>query len=125
VAERARHRCEYCGAPEAIFNFPLEVEHVIPPGQGGSQADDNLALACRSCNLHKSDYLDGPDGSTQAVVRLYHPRRDEWRAHFSVETTGVIVGMTPAGRATVQRLRMNSPLQLAARQQWMRLGLFP
>jgi hypothetical protein len=35
VAERAAHRCEYCHAPEAIFNFPFEVEHIIPPLHGG------------------------------------------------------------------------------------------
>ena len=30
VAERAGHRCEYCLAPEAVFNFPFEVEHIFP-----------------------------------------------------------------------------------------------
>jgi hypothetical protein len=25
VALRAGHRCEYCHAPEAVFNFPFEV----------------------------------------------------------------------------------------------------
>jgi hypothetical protein len=30
VALQAGHRCEYCHAPEAVFNFPLEVEHIIP-----------------------------------------------------------------------------------------------
>jgi hypothetical protein len=29
VALRAEHRCEYCHAPEVVFNFPFEVEHVI------------------------------------------------------------------------------------------------
>lgn len=33
VSARAGHRCEYCHAPEAIFNFPFEVEHALPPGQ--------------------------------------------------------------------------------------------
>ena len=28
VAERAYHRCEYCHAPESIFNAVLEVEHI-------------------------------------------------------------------------------------------------
>lgn len=30
IAERANHRCEYCHAPELVFNFPFEVEHIIP-----------------------------------------------------------------------------------------------
>ena len=58
VAARAGHRCEYCQAPEAIFNFPFEVEHVVPPGKAGPDTEDNWALACRSCNLFKSDGLD-------------------------------------------------------------------
>jgi hypothetical protein len=44
VASRAGHRCEYCHAPEVIFNFPFEVEHVIPIARGGSDALQNLAL---------------------------------------------------------------------------------
>jgi hypothetical protein len=84
------------------------------------------ALACRACNLHKSDHLDGVDPETHTTVRLFHPRQDCWDEHFRVDlVTGAIVGLTPIGRATVARLQMNTPLQLAARQQWMQLGLFP
>jgi hypothetical protein len=45
AAERAGHRCEYCQAPEAIFNFPFEVEHILPPGRGGTDDESNLALS--------------------------------------------------------------------------------
>lgn len=55
VAQRAAHKCEYCGAPEAIFNFPFEVEHIIPQSQGGVDDETNLALSCRACNIHKSN----------------------------------------------------------------------
>ena len=51
VSERAEHRCEYCRAPELVFNFPFEVEHIVPVCRGGANTDANLALACRSCNL--------------------------------------------------------------------------
>ena len=27
--------CEYCAAPDAVFNFPFEVEHIDPPARGG------------------------------------------------------------------------------------------
>jgi hypothetical protein len=127
VAERARHRCEYCHAPEAIFNFPFEVEHIVPVSRLGPDDEGNLALACRACNLHKSDHLTGPDEAAQGgEVRLFHPRKDRWEEHFRVaEGTGVIEGLTPVGRATAARLQMNGPLQIDARRQWMRLGLFP
>lgn len=29
VAARARHLCEYCRAPERVFNLELEVDHVV------------------------------------------------------------------------------------------------
>lgn len=126
VAERAAHRCEYCGAPEAVFNFPFEVEHIEPLVRRGSDDNRNLALACRSCNVHKGDAVESEDGDTQTVVRLFHPRRDVWSEHFTVDvTTGAIVGKTAAGRATVTRLGMNTRVQLAARKQWMRLKMFP
>jgi hypothetical protein len=126
VARRAGHRCEYCHAPESIFNFPFEVEHIVPPGQQGPDDESNWALACRSCNLRKSNHLTGLDETTQIGQRLFHPRRDRWDHHFLVNSdTGVIQGTTPSGRATVARLQMNTPQQLEARKVWMRLGLFP
>ena len=126
VAKRAAHHCEYCHAPEAIFNFPFEVEHIIPVAHGGSNDDMNLALACRACNLHKSNHLDGVDPETKTAVRLFHPCRDSWDDNFKpIATAGTIVGRTPIGRATVARLRINTQTQVIARQQWMRLNLFP
>ena len=126
VALRAGHRCEYCHAPEAVFNLPLEVEHIVPFARGGEDATMNWALACRSCNLYKATYVSGSDSDSGAVVRLFHPREDQWKDHFQVTPdSGKIVGRTPIGRATVARLEMNSVAQIVARQQWMRLGLFP
>jgi HNH endonuclease len=126
VAARAGHRCEYCHAPEPVFNFPFEVEHVAPVSRGGRDDQDNMALACRSCNLFKSDHLTATDPETGAVVDLFDPRRETWAQHFQVETeTGVILGRTPSGRATIARLQINSSAQQAARRQWMQLGLFP
>ena len=59
MSQRAGHRCEYCHAPEAIFNLAFEVEHVIPISRQGADDESNLALACRACNLRKADYLTG------------------------------------------------------------------
>ena len=125
VASRANHRCEYCGAPEAIFNFPFEVEHIIPKSQGGSDEGSNLALACRTCNIYKSSWLTAIDPVTQTEVPLFNPRRDAWQENFLLDyETGAIRGLSPRGRASVERLRMNRPVQLAARMSWIELGLF-
>jgi hypothetical protein len=70
--------------------------------------------------------LDALTAMLPTVVRLFHPRQDRWEEHFRVDTdTGAVVGLTPIGCATVARLQMNTPTQLAARQQWMQLELFP
>jgi hypothetical protein len=126
VAPRAGHRCEYCHAPEAVFNLSFEVEHIVPVSRGGDDAAANWALACRACNLFKATHIHGRDPESQTVVRLFHPREDQWEEHFRVASeSGEIEGLTPIGWATVERLGMNRAAQVAARQQWMRLGLFP
>jgi hypothetical protein len=126
VSARAVHRREYCRAPEVIFNFPFEVEHIIPLGRDGRDNDSNWALACHSCNLFKSDFVEGIDQESSALTRLFHPRQDIWDEHFSVlSELGTVVGRTPIGRVTVFRLHMNAIAQTRARQGWIRLGLFP
>lgn len=126
VAERASHRCEYCHAPEAVFNLPFEVEHIVPPGRGGDDETANLALACRACNLYKADHLTGDDPQSNAARPLFNPRRDVWDEHFLVNAeTGEISGRTPVGRATIVRLRLNSPVRVESRRLWRQLRLSP
>ena len=44
VAKRAKHRCEYCHAPEIIFNLAFEVDHIVPLSKKGDEKPENLAL---------------------------------------------------------------------------------
>jgi hypothetical protein len=126
VAQRAGHRCEYCQAPEAVFNFPFEVEHPVPTCRQGADNESNRALACRACNVFKADHATGPDEITKTEVRLFNPRLELWADQFHAGAdTGEIRGLSPVGRATVVRLRMNNPGQMAARKLWVQLGLFP
>jgi hypothetical protein len=125
VAVRANHRCEYCQAPEAVFNLPFEVEHVLPLGSGGGHEFDNLALACRSCNVFKSNFTEAVDPGTNQTVSLFSPRCDPWDTHFKSLQSGEIVGLTPIGRATIDLLRLNTAVQISARLSWMRLGMYP
>lgn len=127
VAERAEHRCEYCHAPEVIFNVPFEVDHILPLAKGGTDEPSNWALACRVCNLRKLDAVDAIDPASGERVPLFNPREQTWEDHFQTqdESPFRVVGKTSVGRATVDRLQINAPLQLAAREQWVTLGLFP
>jgi hypothetical protein len=125
VARRAKHRCEYCHAPEIAFNFPFEVDHIMPAGEGGNNDDSNLALGCRSCNLYKSNATAAIDKVSGDTVRLFDPRQDAWDTHFAIAADSSIRGVIVSARATIEKLRINSERQIAARQQWTTLKLFP
>ena len=127
VAARAVHRCEYCHAPEAIFTLRFEVDHIVPVSLGGVDALENLALACRACNLWKSNITTGWDTLTGQRVPLFNPRRDRWDEHFAVvgADNDRIVGHSPSGRATIDQLRMNAASQCEARRWWTKIDLFP
>ncbi|MEZ4769529.1 MAG: HNH endonuclease signature motif containing protein [Caldilineales bacterium] len=114
IALRALHVCEYCRAPEAVFNLAFEVEHIVPLSRGGSDETDNLALACRSCNLYKSTAIQGKDTESGQVAPLF-TRADRWDEHFRIDRgSAQIVGITAIGRATIECLNMNGELQLTA-----------
>jgi HNH endonuclease len=123
VAIRAFHRCEYCHAPEKLFNKEFEVEHIFPTALGGKDGIENLALACRKCNGSKLDFTEGFDFLTREKAGLFNPRKDIWEEHFyRIEETGEVEGRTIIGRATVSRLKINSPKQTAARRVWILYG---
>ncbi len=126
VAARAENRCEYCCAPEQIFNFSFAVEHILPRSASGSSDADNTALACESCNLHKSDTVERWDEVEGRSTSLFNLRMDVWNEHFRYEDySGRIEGLTAVGRVTIECLKMNSDFQIRARRHWMRLNLFP
>ena len=111
IARRAGHRCEYCHAPEGAFNLPFEVEHIVPSVSGGPTEQENLALACRSCNAFKAVRVVGTDPETQATVPLFNPRRDVWDDHFVVD-----IFQTGSGTSTnmnTNEVISNRAIQLA------------
>jgi len=97
-----------------------------PNTRGGADAEFNLALACRSCNLRKGTRLSGIEPESDTEVRLFHPRQNQWDDHFQVDSdSGTLAAKRPIGRVTIACLEMNSQAQVTARQLWIRLGLFP
>jgi hypothetical protein len=126
VARRAGQRCEYCRAPQQACGYRFHVEHVRPRSLGGADAFANRALACASCNLAKADRVTAPDPVTGALVPLFNPRTMVWEDHFAWGANGrTVTGRSPAGRATVAALDLNSRLRLRARRLWAAAGLFP
>jgi 5-methylcytosine-specific restriction endonuclease McrA len=116
VRTRAENRCEYCQRRQSTSPLvPLQIEHVIPRKNRGSDDADNLALACAECNLHKGSDLTGIDPDSGQVTPLFNPRRDRWEQHF--EWDGLrIVGLSAVGRTTVELLQLNAPARLRVRK---------
>lgn len=54
VLARDGYRCLMCGRSNGEVR--LEVDHVIPVADGGTDELDNLATLCRDCNAGKSAY---------------------------------------------------------------------
>src|SRR5208282_2394935 len=97
------------------YPVPFHVDHIIARQHGGSTVLENLALACLHCNRHKGPNIAGTDPKTGELVRLFHPRMDEWNGHF--EWTGAtLAGRTAIGRVTIHVLAINGPDFLALRE---------
>ena len=64
IFARDDHRCQYCG------DHADSIDHVMPRSRGGEHSWENVAAACRSCNLDKRDRT--PD---EAGMRLAKPCR--------------------------------------------------
>ena len=115
VRERAGLRCEYCRMPERHSALRFHIEHILPRQHGGTDAVENLALACPECNLRKGPNLTCIDPDTGVVTRLFRPRTGRWEEHFARDGA-TISGRTPEGRTTVWLLEFNSQDRLRWRQ---------
>jgi hypothetical protein len=108
VRQRARLRCEYCHADERWQFVLFTIDHLVPRSAGGSDDEENLALACRNCNERRSNRSRAEDPVTGRIVPLFNPRLDRWADHFAWHVDRIrIVGLTPTGRATLVLLDMN------------------
>lgn len=124
VIQRAGERCEYCLLTSRIQVGGFELDHIHPLSRGGPTTLDNLAFACPVCNGCKLNHVDGQDSLTGEVVPLFSPRTQSWHDHFqwSVDAPFEIIGKTPCGRATVQRLALNDSEMLRLRMLYAELG---
>lgn len=101
----------------------MQLDHIDPKG---GDVLDNLCLSCWNCNSHKHKATTVTAPETGASVALFNPRTQAWKEHFAwIDGSTRIRGLTPTGRATVERLRMNRPSLVIARQRWAEGGYHP
>jgi HNH endonuclease len=126
LAQRDKQRCAYCLTTEENCGLRMHVDHIIPETAGGPTSEENLCLACFSCNTAKAAQQTAVDPHTGATVSLFNPLRQRWSEHFSWdESQTQIIGIMACGRATVEALRMNNLTVVQARRRWVAAGWHP
>lgn len=102
------------------------IDHIIPRSMGGNSDRANLAASCYRCNEFKGARTDAIDPVTEAPVSLFHPRQQIWTEHFAGTEEGrLITGLTPAGRATVNALKLNNEYVVESRRIWVAQNWHP
>lgn len=124
VWKRARSRCEYCLFPAQSTEAPFQIDHIIALKHGGATVAANLALSCYFCNSYKGPNIASLDPDSGRLVRLFHPRKDRWAAHFTWDGP-LLVGETGIARATIQVLWINHPVVVETRRFLIAEGVFP
>ncbi len=101
----------------------MYVEHIDP---NGGNDPENLCLSCSSCNLSKSTATSARDPETGQEIALFNPGIQTWLEHFEWIDDGLrLSGITPVGRVTIVRLKINQLRLLRARKNWIASGTHP
>lgn len=124
VAERAKHRCEYCRLPAQDSLFIFHIDHIVSIKHGGETTSENLAYSCQICNLNKGTDIATFLADPQFPIRLFNPRLDVWDEHFKADVLGELIPHTAIGQATIKVLDLNHPDGIIERRELLRLGLF-
>jgi 5-methylcytosine-specific restriction endonuclease McrA len=109
-------KCAYCG----LENVPLQVEHIHPKSNGGSNRISNLCLACEPCNIKKGTQdiqvflKKKPDVLKRVLAQAKRPLKDaaavnstRWALFNRLKKTGLEVhtgsgSLTKFNRTTIR-----------------------
>ena len=84
VLKRSKGRCEACGVTND--KKALEVDHILPRANGGSDELHNLQALCYSCNSMKKN----KDDTDFRLVKLSYETRDEQCLFCNIKQTDII-----------------------------------
>jgi 5-methylcytosine-specific restriction endonuclease McrA len=118
LLEKWGRKCAYCDAQ----NVPLEIDHIHPRSQGGSDRVSNLTLACRPCNQRKAnrdvaDFLAKyPERIRKILAQAKVPLRDaaavnstRWMLFHRLKATALPVEVGTGGRTKWNRAQLGIP----------------
>ena len=124
LLEKWGRECAYCAAVDT----PLEIEHIVPKSNGGSNRISNLTIACHDCNQEKTAQTintffqsskrlkDKQHRMDKVLIQCKRPLRDaaavnatRWALLQSLKTTGLPVSVGTGGQTKFNRQRLNIP----------------
>lgn len=91
IRRQAKNRCGYCLLPQDLNPSLLEIEHIIPTAEGGTDEEENLWLACRLCNGYKGMQTSVIDPQTNQKTSIFNPRTQKWKEHFEWNVEKLLV----------------------------------
>lgn len=111
-------RCAYCDAE----NVPLQIEHIRPKADGGSNRISNLTLACQACNQRKAAkpielFLnDQPERLRRILAQAKALLKDaaavnatRWALFGALKATDLPVDVGSGGKTKWNRERLGIP----------------
>lgn len=69
VLERDGFKCVRCGVEPGLTGVQLDVDHILPVAQGGTNCESNLQTLCKACNSGKGARRE-PIDNTKIVRQL-------------------------------------------------------
>jgi len=124
LLEKWGRECAYCGEKDT----PLQIEHIDPKANGGSNRISNLTLSCNTCNQEKGRQSLADFFATSKRLKHHQPRlalvlkqakkplRDasavnatRWALYQALEYTGLPVEVATGGRTKYNRSRLGVP----------------
>ena len=104
-------KCAYCDK-----NLPLQVEHIIPRGRGGTNRVSNLTLACEDCNQKKGKLTAAEFGHPEVQKHALTPLKDAAAVNATrcaignaLKGLGLPVSFWSGGRTKFNRTHQGHP----------------
>ena len=124
LLEKWGRECAYCGEKDT----PLQIEHIDPRANGGSNRVSNLTLACDPCNKEKGKQSLANFFATSKRLKNHQSRLDHvlkqaktplrdasavnstrWVLYQALNGTGLPVEVATGGRTKFNRSRLSIP----------------
>lgn len=118
LLEKWGRTCAYCGKQDV----PLQVEHIRPRANGGTNRISNLTLACEQCNIVKGAQdiavflANKPDVLKQILAQTQAPLKDaaavnatRWALYERLKLAGLPMECGTGGRTKYNRTIRNLP----------------